>query len=51
MRGVLGGRRFTALSIALALLTAVLGCFDSSAPVDDAAHLMLQVYVLNLGMQ
>ncbi len=38
MRGVLGGRRFTALSIALALLTAVLGCFDSSAPVDEAAR-------------
>ena len=38
MRGLLGGRRFTALSIALALLTAVLGCFDSSAPVDDAAR-------------
>ena len=36
MRSVLGARRFMALSLAVALSTAVLGCFDSTAPGDDA---------------
>jgi peroxiredoxin len=38
MRSVLGVRWFMALSLAVALSTAVLGCFDSSAPGDDAAR-------------